>query len=110
MEPVAVNKLHIKVTTLSNVFTIYLSGNFSFEAHREFKTAYKNQLDNSKIGNIVVNLSEVEYLDSSALGMLLVMRDYVQAANKTLTLSKPSPIALRTFDIASFNKIFTINL
>jgi anti-anti-sigma factor len=73
------------------------------------KTAYKTQLSNTKIGNLVVDLSGVEYLDSSALGMLLVLRDHVQAANKSLTLSKPSAITSRTFDIAGFDRLFTIN-
>lgn len=102
-------KLRINVTELSNTATIFLDGHFDFEAHREFKSAYKSQLKNSKIGNIVVNLAEVKYLDSSALGMLLVLREHVQAANKSLTLSRPSSITERTFDIASFHKMFTIN-
>ena len=109
MDSITVNKLSIKVTAINKTATIYLSGQFSFGAHREFKAAYMNQLSESKIANIVINLSEVEYLDSSALGMLLVLRDYVTAANKILILSRPSPIAVRTFDIASFDKIFTIN-
>lgn len=103
------NKLHIYVSAISNTATIFLRGHFAFGAHRDFKAAYINQLSNSKIGNIVVDLSAVEYLDSSALGMLLVLRDHVQAASKSLTLSKPSAIAARTFDIAGFNRMFTIS-
>jgi anti-anti-sigma factor len=51
----------------------------------------------------------VEYLDSSALGMLLVMLDHVGESKKLLALSRPSSIALRTFDIAGFHKKFVIN-
>ena len=103
------NKLHINVKAASNTATIFLSGHFAFDAHREFKAAYKKQLDNSQVGNVVIDLSGVEYLDSSALGMLMVMRDRVQDAGKSLTLSKPSSIAARTFDIAGFHKMFTIS-
>lgn len=109
MDSVAGKKLHINIIAINNAATIFLSGEFSFDAHREFKAAYINQLNNSKIGNIVVNLADVKYLDSSALGMLLVMRDYVKAAKKALVLSSPSPIAKRTFEIAGFEKVFTIN-
>lgn len=109
MDTIAANKLHINVTESSNTATLYLSGHFAFHAHREFKAAYKSHLSNSEIGNIVVNLAEVKYLDSSALGMLLVLREHVQAANKSLTLSRPSSVTERTFDIASFHKMFTIN-
>jgi anti-anti-sigma factor len=60
------------------------------------------------VGNIVIDFSGVEYLDSSALGMLLVLRDHVQASGKALSLSRPSSIAARTFDIAGFQGVFTI--
>ena len=109
MDIIASNKLLIKVTTISNTATIYLSGHFSFCAHREFKAAYRGQLNNSKIGSIVVNFAEVEYLDSSALGMLLVLRDNVRDADKALVLSGPSPIVARVFEIARFDNMFTIN-
>ena len=109
MDTVTGNQLSVSVTAISNTATIYLSGHFSFGAHREFKAAYKNQLNNSMIGSLVVNLTEVSYLDSSALGMLLLLREYAQAANKSLTLSKPSAIAARTFEIAGFKTLFAIN-
>jgi anti-anti-sigma factor len=108
MEIMIGNKLRINVGVVGNTATISLGGNFSFSAHREFKSAYRNQLSNSSIGNIVINLAAVEYLDSSALGMLLVMRDNVQLANKSLVLASPSSITQRTFDIAGFEQLFTI--
>ena len=109
MDAITKQKLHIKVTEIENMVTIFLGGYFSFGVHREFKAAYINQLSNSKINSIVVDLAEVNYLDSSALGMLLLMREHVLAANKSLVLSRPSSFATRIFDIASFNKMFTIN-
>ncbi len=102
------NSLRINVISISDTATLHLSGHFSFDAHREFKAAYKNQLKNTTIAAIVVNFAEVKYLDSAALGMLLVLRDHVRAANKSLTLSKPSAFAGRAFDIARFNQMFSI--
>lgn len=109
MDTITSNKMHINVTSVSNTATIHLSGHFSFDVHREFKAAYKNQISNPKIDNIVVNLQEVMYLNSSALGMLLVLRDHAQAGNKSLTLSRPRPIVVHIFDVAKFDKKFTIN-
>ena len=103
------NKLHINVSAISNTATIYLSGNFTFDAHRDFKAAYKNHLTDSKINNIVVDLEKIHYLDSSALGMLLALRDQVQAVSKSLILSRPSLISTRVFNIANFHKLFVIN-
>lgn len=109
METTDSNEFHIKVSAISNTATIFLCGRFAFHAHRDFKAAYKVQLDNEQINRIVIDFSEVQYLDSSALGMLLVLRDHVRDANKSLVLTKPNTITERTFDIAGFHKMFTIN-
>lgn len=103
------NKLHVKVVEQNDTATLYLMGHFSFHAHRDFKAAYQSKLNQSQILNLVVDFSKVEYLDSSALGMLLVLRDHVIAANKNLILDKPNSITAQTFDIAGFYKMFTIN-
>ena len=54
------DKLRINVSSIGNTATIFLSGNFLFNAHREFKAAYKSQLINSKIGTVVVDLADVK--------------------------------------------------
>ncbi|MFA6014868.1 MAG: STAS domain-containing protein [Gallionellaceae bacterium] len=109
MNSLTPKKLHINVSAINNTATLHLSGHFSFGAHREFKNAYKIQIDNASISNIVINLADVQYLDSSALGMLLILREHVQSTSKTLTLSRPSTITSRTFDIAGFDQLFSIN-
>ena len=100
--------LQINVGIIDNISTIYLRGHFAFAAHREFKTAYQIQLSNPAIHKIVIDLAAIQYLDSSALGMLLVLRDHAIAASKALILSRPSSIAARTFDVAGFHSVFTI--
>ncbi|MDX8399357.1 MAG: STAS domain-containing protein [Gallionellaceae bacterium] len=101
-------KFNVYGIASNNTLTITISGHFAFHAHREFKSAYKNYLSDPKIDHIIINLAGIEYLDSSALGMLLVLRELAEASKKSLTLSKPSPLTERTFDIANFDKMFTI--
>jgi anti-anti-sigma factor len=102
-------KLHIHLTRLGDTATIHLNGQFVFDAHREFKSAYMNQLADPEITRIAIDLAGVRYLDSSALGMLLVLRDRVLDCSKSLTLSQPSTIAARTFEIAGFKELFHIH-
>lgn len=109
MDQFSPKKMHINAALNNNSATLYLGGQFTFSAHRDFKAAYMRQLDNDKIGNIIIDMEKVDYLDSAALGMLLVLRDQVGKTSKSLFLSKPSPISARTFDIAGFNKLFVIN-
>ena len=64
--------------------TIYVEGRFDFGAHQEFRDAYE-RIDSSP-RRYVVDLKNTTYLDSSALGMLLLLRD--------LTLHITSPMVL----------------
>ena len=52
--------------------TIYVSGRFDFKSHKEFRNACTKLVDGSPC---VIDLSDTTYLDSSALGMLLMLRD-----------------------------------
>ena len=54
--------------------TIYIQGRFDFGAHQEFRDAYERV--NTTPKRYVVDLKGTTYLDSSALGMLLLLRDH----------------------------------
>ena len=100
--------LNIRIPSISTTTTIYLKGCFSFKALRELESAYQSLLNNPMIKIISINLAEVEHMDSSALGMLLELRNQTQAANMSLLLSSPSEISMQMFNVACFAKIFTI--
>src|ERR1035438_6649568 len=101
--------MDIKQSKNGNHAVLNLGGRFDFNAHREFKEAYSSLLAESSIQSMEVNLSSVEYLDSSALGMLLMLRERAQTANKQISLSHPNPTVFKILDIANFNKLFTIS-
>jgi len=101
-------KLMVNVTETKDTATIFLNGSFIFQAHRDFKAAYENRLKQDHIAHVIVDFADVEYLDSSALGMLLVLKDKTEAAKKSLTLARPNQVTAQTFDIAGFYKTFTI--
>ncbi|HEU0187607.1 MAG TPA: STAS domain-containing protein [Gallionellaceae bacterium] len=100
--------MQINVDTVGNTVNIRLNGRFNFDSHREFRSAYDPHLNNTAVANIDIDLSKVDYLDSSALGMLLMLRERAQAASKKLTLSKPSQNVAQILDIANFAKLFEI--
>ncbi len=101
--------MNAKVLVDGTVATMEMSGRFDFSAHRDFKDAYMALMQNHLVLVIDVNLAAVDYMDSSALGMLLMLRDRAQAANKEVTLSKPSKVVAQILNVANFSKLFTIN-
>lgn len=100
--------MDIKVTTNQATATITMNGRFDFGAHRVFRDSYEALLQEPGIRNIEVNLAGVEYMDSSALGMLLLLHERAEASGKEIALCKPNPTVSQILDIANFRKLFTI--
>ncbi|AKM82018.1 TPA: anti-sigma factor antagonist [Candidatus Berkelbacteria bacterium] len=65
---------------------------------------------NNRQYRIVVNLTEAEYLDASALGILISGLKGCREQNGTLLLICPKPRVLKIFEITGLNKIFEIFL
>jgi anti-anti-sigma factor len=101
--------MDIRQSKNNNHAILSLAGRFDFNSHREFKTAYTTLLSDGTIQTLEVNLSAVDYLDSSALGMLLMLRERTQTAGKEVSLSKPNPTVVKILDIANFGKLFKIS-
>lgn len=100
--------MKINQVVTGNTATIDMSGRFDFNVQRDFKDSYDSHLKNEAVVNIHVNLAGVDYLDSSALGMLLMLRERAAASGKNLKLCKPNPNVTKIFDIANFSKLFNI--
>jgi anti-anti-sigma factor len=100
--------MDIKSSTAGAVANIQMNGRFDFTAHRLFKEIYDALLQQKEITSIEVNLGGVEYLDSSALGMLLMLRERAQALGKDVVLCRPNSTVEQILDIANFRKLFTI--
>ena len=100
--------MDIKVTSTGAEATICMVGRFDFGVHRAFKDAYDPLLSQADLNCIDLDLSGVEYMDSSALGMLLLLHERAEAIGKEVVLSQPNPTVSQILDIANFGKLFTI--
>jgi anti-anti-sigma factor len=85
---------------------IALSGRFDYRTHREFTEAYTRLLDNATVNKIEIEMSGVDYIDSSALGMLLLLHYRALAVNKPVVLLNLSPVASHALEVAHFGSIF----
>ena len=88
---------------------IALSGRFDFNTHRDFRGAYEPLVLDSSIRSVAVDFSGVDYLDSSALGMLLMLRDKLGGVNKEVALRGVKGNVKQVLDIANFGKLFQIS-
>lgn len=91
-----------------NQLCLKLSGRFDFHCHKDFRSAYEQALESERANRIEVNFSGVDYLDSSALGMLLLLREKADAAGKQIVLTGLHGTVKQVLDVANFGKLFTI--
>jgi anti-anti-sigma factor len=92
-----------------DVEVLRLSGRFDANSTREFKTLYEPLLQDRQVHIIEVNLGAIEYIDSSALGMLLLLRDRALRAAKKVVLSNCRGTILDVLEVANFNAIFELS-
>lgn len=85
--------------------TIGVAGRFDFSVHKDFREAYRGH---SGMAEYVVNLAGADYMDSSALGMLLLLREHATAGNGRVVIRSPSTGVRRVLAIANFDKLFVI--
>ncbi|MEW6677373.1 MAG: STAS domain-containing protein [Pseudomonadota bacterium] len=88
--------------------TLALSGRFDFHSHREFRAAYEKALESSSARVLAVNFRGVDYLDSSALGMLLLLKEKAESSGKQVELTELHGTVKQVLDIANFGKLFAI--
>jgi len=100
--------MQINVEVVDHKARISLNGRFDFNSHREFRHSYDSPLKTGAVSELEVDLGEVQYLDSSALGMLLMLKEKAQAADKSITLSNCRGTVKEVLDIANFGKLFNI--
>jgi anti-anti-sigma factor len=87
---------------------VKLQGRFDFSAHREFRESCNSCLDAAQVSEIELDMGGVEYLDSSALGMLLMLKERADTAAKRIVLSDCRGTVKQVLDIANFGRIFSI--
>lgn len=90
----------------SGELTIKIQGRFDFSAHQEFRDAYEKVSQDPK--GYVVDMKETTYLDSSALGMLLLLRDHAGGDNSHIEIVNCNPDVKKILTISNFEQLFTI--
>ena len=83
--------------------SIAIDGVFTFEAHREFKAATITALE---IEEIEIDFKAVKYIDSAALGMLLLLNE--RAGSRKVVLCNCTGTVKAVLDVANFGKLFEI--
>ncbi|MDH5545977.1 MAG: STAS domain-containing protein [Gammaproteobacteria bacterium] len=84
---------------------IVVTGRFDFNDHSNFRESYRNFAPSARYN---IDMSGTEYMDSSALGMLLLLREHAGGDSASITISGCKPEIHKILSIANFQKLFEI--
>ncbi|MBZ2168346.1 MULTISPECIES: STAS domain-containing protein [Marinobacter] len=90
----------------SQTLVISVEGRFDFSTHQAFRDAYEHS--DNPVEYYVIDLSETTYLDSSALGMLLLLRDYAGGDSARISIENCNSDVRRILAISNFEQLFAI--
>jgi anti-anti-sigma factor len=96
--------MSIKTSRLGSTVTLSVGQRLDFNGHQEFRRAYEGQLG---VTEYVVDLTETEYIDSSALGMLLLLRESCALGVKVRVVGA-NPAVKRILTIANLHKLLAV--
>ena len=91
----------------SQKLTIAVEGRFDFSAHKDFRDSYEDREDSPQCYSI--DMTAANYIDSSALGMLLLLRDFAGGDSAEVEIVNCSSEVKKILSISNFDQLFVIH-
>lgn len=83
--------------------TMTIDGRFDFNIHSDFRNAYRDLPPTTKF---VIDLSKASFMDSSAMGMLLLLREHAGEKAANIRLLNCTPAVRKILSISNLDKMF----
>jgi HptB-dependent secretion and biofilm anti anti-sigma factor len=87
--------------------TIKVGGRMTHKDHKAFRDILA-KINEAKTATVVFDLSGVEFMDSSALGMLLIVRDAAVQQRRDVVLKGATGQVENLMKVAKLHKYFTV--
>lgn len=88
--------------------TIVLPAKFDFSYQKNFTDLYTKALEAESTLPLVLDFSTVEYIDSAALGMMVLAKKKAEAKGRSVEIVNAHGAALDVLNIANFKNLFEI--
>ena len=88
-------------------YDVALNGKFTFGDHLAFREILQ-KIEEKDVSKIVLHLDHLEFIDSAALGMLLLALDVSEKNHKQLIISGITGQVKKIFELARFHTLFAM--
>lgn len=87
--------------------TIKIDGRFDFGSHHDFRDAYRGATESGT--QFLLDMSNTEYMDSSALGMILLLKEHAGSLGGDIKIVNAGADIKNILEIANFDKLFSVS-
>lgn len=88
--------------------TLRLAGTFDMHAHVSFRQAYRKLFEEGGCKRITLDMRQVDYIDSSGLGMLLLLQGEIKDAPPEIVIQGCQPFVRQVLTTANFHKMYRL--
>ena len=97
--------MSITSTQTDNTIRIKTEERFDYSAHTEFRNTYRDASPNCEY---IIDMTGTKYMDSSALGMMLLLREHAGSERSNISIIGSNPEIKKILEISNFDKLFKI--
>lgn len=91
---------------MSENTNILLPNRFDYGYHKEFQRLCEESIESELCKGIVLDFSRVEYLDSAALGMMMMWQKRAMTSNKKMMIKGAKRATAQILEMANMKRIF----
>lgn len=99
--------MNISIDEKDNCFTVVISGDIEMMTIKEFKEKLLD-LGQKADKDIIADLSDVDYIDSSGVGVLISLLKLQKKKGKNLVIDKVSDKVLNVLRLSSLADVFSL--
>ncbi|MCU0821150.1 MAG: STAS domain-containing protein [Spirochaetes bacterium] len=101
--------MDIKISEKGDVVNIIVSGDIEMMSIKDFKTKLF-EVGEKTYKDVDIDLSNVEYIDSSGVGVLITLLKKQKSKGKGLNISKVSPKVMNVLKLSSLSDVFNLSV
>jgi len=96
----------ITTTTNNGITRIIIDDKFDYSVHNDFRAVYKD----TPVGTqFIVDMNRTTYIDSSALGMMLLLREHSGEKAEKISIVGCNPEVKQILVMSNFEHLFNIS-
>lgn len=85
--------------------TMVIDGRFDFNIHADFRDAYRDLPSTTRFN---IDLAKATFMDSSAMGMLLLLREHAGEKNADIHLQNCNADIRKILSVSNLDKMFML--